>query len=204
MEPIDIESQQNKDNIPNYKPCSPLRSPDSISTDQSDGSINNNNQCPICLEDKENFIYIVCGHKVCRECNTLLQEHGCLNKCPICRCPLNWVGYVEFDGNAFVLRSDTPRSVITSAMSVARTNETIRNIIIDSGLELENENGNRQIIINERNPQQRQRELERIARIRRNNIAYNQAKPYECLGNVLCAVFVIILILIYGLAIASN
>ena len=64
--------------------------------------------------------------------------------------------------------------------------------------------GNRNIVINQQNPQQRQREIERIARIRRNNRAIYQAKPYECLGNVLCAVFVIILILVYGLGIASS
>ena len=43
-------------------------------------------ECPICLENKNNFDCIMaeCKHSWCKDCNTNLNRYN-LNKCPICK-----------------------------------------------------------------------------------------------------------------------
>ena len=51
-------------------------------------------ECPICLDPRDNMYVLFCGHKVCDECKLLLIQHGQFNECPICRFPLTVVGLV--------------------------------------------------------------------------------------------------------------
>ena len=41
--------------------------------------------CSICLESKENFKTLRCGHQFCNECINKLIEHNTFKNCPICR-----------------------------------------------------------------------------------------------------------------------
>ena len=52
-------------------------------------------ECPICLDEKQDIIVLLCGHELCRDCKKELIEHNVLNKCPLCRTPLNWIGFLE-------------------------------------------------------------------------------------------------------------
>jgi hypothetical protein len=39
-------------------------------------------ECIICLDEKESFIFFPCNHKVCNECFPFLVSYT--NKCPLC------------------------------------------------------------------------------------------------------------------------
>lgn len=188
--------EENQLNIPRlqFKPCSPLTSIASElgSLDPGSPSEPALEGCPICLEEKQDFHFIICGHKVCTECNRLLREHGCFNKCPICRCPLSWVGYVEFNGENFVLREDTPRSVVRSIISISQQHDVIREIILDSGIEIEP--GGIIVARPRVDPQQR---------IVRHTPQGGVPDSCECFGNMLCAVFVMIFVIFFGLVVLS-
>ena len=44
------------------------------------------NPCPICYNNERNMAFIPCGHTVCKKCsNTLMNQDGNIEKCPICR-----------------------------------------------------------------------------------------------------------------------
>ena len=205
----DIENQQTSFII--HKPCSPVKSP-TIYSDNSisdDNSINNGNECPICLDEKNNFDYLLCGHKICSECIIELENKDCLNKCPICRYPLNWIGYVLYNGNEFVLRNDTPDTIRNSIRDIIQNNNSninsLHNIIIETGIAdliLERDNYsdnntdieiniNQNIQITTRNNNNRNnnnRNNNNRNNNNRNNIYAERDK--ECVGNVLCAILV--------------
>ena len=48
-------------------------------------------ECPICLEEHthDKLKIMICGHKICTECEMLLIESGQYKYCPICRIPLH-------------------------------------------------------------------------------------------------------------------
>ena len=174
-----------------FKPCSPLRSissesaspPISIpSSDEPDRT------CPICLEEKQDFHFIICGHKVCIECNRMLRLNDCMNKCPVCRCPLNWMGYVEFDGENFVLSRNTPAAIVQTVMAASNDHDAVRNIVLESGLEVEG------------TPVRRAPEQQREVR-RRVRIVYT--RDWECQWNLFCAIVTVILIIGFAYM-ASN
>ena len=52
-------------------------------------------ECPICIEERDSMIALICGHTVCSECRILLIQHSQLDMCPICRFPLNWNGILR-------------------------------------------------------------------------------------------------------------
>ena len=41
--------------------------------------------CTICLDSKENYKTLRCGHQFCNECINQLIEHNTFKNCPICR-----------------------------------------------------------------------------------------------------------------------
>ena len=41
--------------------------------------------CTICLDSKESYITLRCGHKFCNECINQLIQHNTFKNCPICR-----------------------------------------------------------------------------------------------------------------------
>ena len=180
------ETQLQSSPQPLFKPCSPLRSISSesasppisvLSSDEPDRT------CPICLEEKQDFHFIICGHKVCQECNRMLRINNCMNKCPVCRCPLNWMGYVEFDGENFVLSRDTPATVVETVMAASNDHDAVRNIVLESGLEVEG------------TPVRRMPEQMREGRRR---VRIVQARDWECQGNLLCAILTVIFIIIFA------
>ena len=66
-------------------------------------------ECPICLDDYSNakFKIMICGHKICAECETLLIESGQYNNCPICRTPLQcYVDLTDYMNEPHVLGTD--------------------------------------------------------------------------------------------------
>ena len=46
-------------------------------------------ECPICLDEKNNIESFPCGHNVCIECINLLYKNS-YNECPLCRAPIEW------------------------------------------------------------------------------------------------------------------
>lgn len=52
-------------------------------------------ECPICIEERDSMIALICGHMVCNECRILLIEHNQLDMCPLCRFPLNFNGLLQ-------------------------------------------------------------------------------------------------------------
>ena len=47
-------------------------------------------ECPICLDEKNNIESFPCGHIVCIECINLLYKNS-YNECPTCRTPIGWI-----------------------------------------------------------------------------------------------------------------
>lgn len=41
--------------------------------------------CTICLDSKENYKTLRCGHQFCNDCINQLIEHNTFENCPICR-----------------------------------------------------------------------------------------------------------------------
>lgn len=40
-------------------------------------------ECIICFEEKDQFIFLPCAHKICAQCKDLLEQ----KRCPICNTP---------------------------------------------------------------------------------------------------------------------
>jgi hypothetical protein len=53
-------------------------------------------QCPICLDEytHDKLKILICGHKICYDCEILLIENGQYKLCPLCRTHLHC--YVNF------------------------------------------------------------------------------------------------------------
>ena len=197
-----ISTSNNSEIINTARPLTPIKSP-TISNHTED--TNTDNECPICLDDKEQFHFLICGHKICLDCKNEMYRHNCLHRCPICRCELNWLAYIQFNGEEFVLREDTPQTVIDTIGTLApeELEDSVQNIVMHHGIynfrtgeniiqvnvrEIVNDvdGGQREINISQehRRTIRRHRRETRIV-IRRND--YSQ----ECIGNVFCAFIVI-------------
>lgn len=203
-----ISTSDNSEIINTVRPLSPIKSP-TISNHTED--TNSDNECPICLDDKEQFHFLVCGHKICLDCKNEMHQRNCLHRCPICRCELNWLAYIQFNGEEFILRDDTPQSVIdaVSILTPEELEDSVQNIVLNHGIynfrtgesivqvnvrEVVNNIDDNQddININRENRRtiQRHRRETRIV-IRQRD--YSQ----ECMGNVVCALIIICFLIIF-------
>lgn len=45
-------------------------------------------ECPICYDDKEEYMTLVCGHQFCNDCIGQSIIHDGFKKCPLCRTPI--------------------------------------------------------------------------------------------------------------------
>ena len=192
MNEEDDESRLQPTPVLIFKPCSPIQSMSSSSASPTATSSEGpDKMCPICLEEKQDFHFIICGHKVCIDCNRMLRENDCMNKCPVCRCPLNWMGYVEFNGENFVLRRDTPASVVQTVMVASENYDAVREIVIESGIEVQG------VPVR---PVEREREV-RVGRRQRRG--FQGAPDWECFGNMACAFVVVLFVVAFAYASTS-
>jgi len=42
-------------------------------------------ECPICLDEKDSYVTLICGHQFCNYCINEYAKQSKLNKCPLCR-----------------------------------------------------------------------------------------------------------------------
>lgn len=89
-------------------------------------------ECPICLEDKDEYKTLICGHELCNECEIKLNENNILNKCPICRTPLNWVGLISNVNAGTINESNIIRSAITSNIIDEETGAALEQVNHDN------------------------------------------------------------------------
>lgn len=182
-------------NIPQlvFPPCSPIGSIASTSGQPATPSPATTSEsadcmCPICLDERESFHFLICGHKVCVECNRLLRANNCMDKCPVCRCPLEWMAYVEFNGENFVLPARTPQSVVQTVVAASRNHDAIREVVIEANVAEEDE----------------QRVLrERPARVGRREHVHHGAEDWECAGNIACSVVAMGLVVMFAIILSS-
>ena len=67
--------------------------------------------CPVCLEKHKNFVTLICGHKICNNCELLLIQHNKYDNCPECRTPI--FNDIE-NSNYLNLTDETPREMLES------------------------------------------------------------------------------------------
>jgi len=67
--------------------------------------------CPVCLEKHKNFVTLICGHKICNNCELLLIQHNRYDKCPECRTHI--FNDIE-NSNYLNLTDETPREMLES------------------------------------------------------------------------------------------
>ena len=92
-----INGDNNIDNMIENENSSLNRSQDIESSEFSnDNEATASQECPICIEEKQDMFALICGHTVCNDCKILLIQHNQLNVCPLCRIPLNWNGIYSF------------------------------------------------------------------------------------------------------------
>ena len=84
-------------------------------------------ECPICIEEKQNMFALICGHTVCTDCKILLIQHNQLNVCPLCRLPLNWNGILQiYEGNQHSEIADDVIGEVIDADEIEPTREVRR------------------------------------------------------------------------------
>ena len=66
-----------------------------------------NEECIICFDETEHFVFLQCAHKLCPRCKELLEQR----KCPVCNTPFEepesfqHVTRIEIRGNTVVMDS---------------------------------------------------------------------------------------------------
>ena len=67
--------------------------------------------CPVCLDKHSDYVTLMCGHKLCNECERMLIQHNKYDRCPECRTPI----YNDIESNDYLnLTDETPREMLES------------------------------------------------------------------------------------------